>query len=405
MQPAPSNERYEILDVLRGFALLGVMIANMAYHSGYWFISPEKQANLSFHALGEVFEWIIHFVTEGKFYSIFSLLIVICFGLQIQRAMDRNQPFIGRFSRRLLILLFFGIFHAIVLFVGDILTVYALLGFVLILFRNSSNKTLLRLAFILLVIPVVQYGWMLDQQQGVPPVDQSDSAAMFAQIVNTYQTGTFGEILFTNFGGLVFGRYPDLVFTGRFFKVFAMFLVGFFIAKNRWFAEIPERRDQLKRIMLWSALVGIPCNLVMAHIMSTGAYYAMSASGIIEPMVYAFGVPALGICYACAIALAYQKEKFKTTLQVLAPLGRMALTNYLMQSLIGCLIFQSYGLGLFGHIGPIFFTLIGISILILQIILSNWWLSKYQYGPAEWLWRSLTYRKIQPIRSKKLVAG
>ncbi|MEM9858887.1 MAG: DUF418 domain-containing protein, partial [Bacteroidota bacterium] len=340
------------------------------------------------------------FVTEGKFYSIFSLLFGIGFGLQIQRAMDRNQPFIGRFSRRLLILLFFGIFHAIVLFVGDILTVYALLGFVLILFRNSSNKTLLRLAFILLVIPVVQYGWMWYQQQGAPPVDQSDSNAMFAQIVTTYQTGTFGEILFTNFGGLVFGRYPDLIFTGRFFKVFAMFLVGFFIAKNRWFAEVPERRDQLKRIMLWSALVGIPCNLVMAHMMSTGAYYSMAPSGIVEPIVYAFGVPALGISYACAIALAYQKDKFKALLQALAPLGRMALTNYLMQSLIGCLIFQSYGLGLFGHIGPVFFTLIGLSILILQIIFSNWWLSKYQYGPAEWLWRSMTYRKIQPIKVK-----
>ncbi|MEM1406284.1 MAG: DUF418 domain-containing protein [Bacteroidota bacterium] len=404
MQPTQSNERYEVLDVLRGFALLGVMIANMAYHSGHWFLSPEKQAALSFYHFGELVTWIVHFVTEGKFYSIFSLLFGIGFGLQIQKAMQKNQPFAGRFSRRLLILLLFGILHAIFLYVGDILTVYALLGFALILFRNSGNKTLLCMAFVLPVVPVIQYGIMWYQQQGAPPVDQSDSAAMFAQIVNTYQTGTFGEILFTNFGGLVFGRYPDLIFTGRFFKVFAMFLLGFYITRNSWFAEIPKRREQLKRIMLWSALVGIPCNLVMAHMMSTGAYYTMAPSGIIEPIVYAFGVPALGICYACGIALAYQKDKFKAPLQILAPLGRMALTNYLMQSVIGCLIFQSYGLGLFGHISPVFFTLIGISILILQLIFSNWWLSKYQYGPAEWLWRSMTYRKIQPIKIKESLA-
>ncbi|MEO1054426.1 MAG: DUF418 domain-containing protein [Bacteroidota bacterium] len=404
MQPTQSYERIEILDVLRGFALLGVLIANMAYHSGYWFLSPEQQTSLSFHNLGEVFNWMIHFVTEGKFYSIFSMLFGIGFGLQIQRAMDKNQPFAGRLSRRMIILLLFGIFHAIFLFVGDILTVYAILGFVLILFRKSSGKTLLRLSFILPVVPVIQYGIIWYQQQGAPPVDQSGAAAMFAQIVNTYQTGTFGEILFTNFGGLVFGRYPDLIFTGRFFKVFAMFLVGFYIAKNRWFAEIPQRRGQLKRIMFWSALVGIPCNLALAYMMTTGAYYAMAPAGIIEPIVYAFGVPALGISYACGIVLLYQQGKFKPRLQVLAPLGRMALTNYLMQSLIGCLTFQSYGLGLFGHIGPVFFTLIGISILILQIIFSNWWLSKYQYGPAEWLWRSMTYRKVQPLRSKETLA-
>ena len=404
MQPTQSNERYEVLDVLRGFALLGVMIANMAYHSGHWFLSPGKQAALSFYHFGELVTWIVHFVTEGKFYSIFSLLFGIGFGLQIQRAMEKEQPFSARFSGRLLTLLLFGILHAVFFFVGDILIVYALLGFILILFRKANNKTLLRLAFILPIIPVIQYTIEWSAAQGTTAAGEISGREMFEQIILTYQTGSTKEIFMTNFFGYIFGRFPDLIFTGRLFKVFAMFLLGFYIAKNRWFAEIPQRREQLKRIMLWSALVGIPCNLVMAHMMSTGAYYTMAPSGIIEPIVYAFGVPALGICYACGIALAYQKEKFKTTLQVLAPLGRMALTNYLMQSVIGCLIFQSYGLGLFGHISPVFFTLIGISILILQIIFSNWWLSKYQYGPAEWLWRSMTYRKIQPIKIKESLA-
>ena len=154
--------------------------------------------------------------------------------------------------------------------------------------------------------------------------------------------------------------------------------------------------------MLWCAAIGIPCNLVMAHMMTTDAYYTMAPSGIIEPLVYAFGVPALGMCYACGIALAYQKPRYTAFLNRLAPLGRMALTNYLMQSLICCLIFKSYGLGLFGSMGPFFFTLIGIGILIFQIIFSNWWLTQYQYGPAEWLWRSLTYRKKQPFKQPSL---
>ncbi|MEO0506833.1 MAG: DUF418 domain-containing protein [Bacteroidota bacterium] len=402
MQPTPSNERFQILDVLRGFALLGVMIANMAYHSGYWFLSPEKQQNLPFYEIGEAILWGIHFITEGKFYSIFSLLFGIGFGLQIQRAMEKGTPFVGRFSRRLLMLLVFGLLHAVLLFVGDILATYALLGFILMLFRKSSNKTLLCLVFLFPLIPLVQYGikWYAVQQTGIP--GELSGSEMFEQIVLTYQTGSFMDISMTNFFGYVFGRFPDLIFTGRFFKVLAMFLLGFYVAKNGWFAEIPKRKHQLKKIMLWCAAIGIPCNLVMAHMMTTDAYYTMAPSGIIEPLVYAFGVPALGMCYACAIALAYQKPRYIRILNRLAPLGRMALTNYLMQSLICCLIYKSYGLGLFGSMGPLFFTLVGIGILIFQIILSNWWLTQYQYGPAEWLWRSLTYRKKQPFKQSSL---
>jgi len=403
MLPTQSNERFEILDVLRGFALLGVMVANMAYHSGHWFLSQENQAALSFHELGESITWIIHFLTEGKFYSIFSLLFGIGFGLQIQRAMEREAPFLGRFSRRLMALLLIGICHAVFLYMGDILIAYALLGFVLILFRNASDKVLLRLALILPIIPVIQYAIVWTSAQGVAAPGDQENREIFDQIVLAYQTGSFLEIFQTNLFGYAFGRFPDLIFTGRFFKVLALFLLGYFIAKNRWFAEIPQRKDQLQRIMLWSALIGIPCNVILAKMMATDAYYAMKPAGIIEPIVYAFGVPALGMSYACGIALAYQRKRFKSILSALAPFGRMALTNYLMQSLICGFIFQSYGLGLFGAVSPLFFTLIGISILILQIIYSNWWLSKYQYGPMEWFWRSLTYGKMQPMKFKEVI--
>ncbi|MEL6557713.1 MAG: DUF418 domain-containing protein [Bacteroidota bacterium] len=401
LQPTALEERFEILDVLRGFALLGVMIANMAYHSGYWFLSPENQEALGLHDFGEAIVWIIHLITEGKFYSIFSLLFGIGFGLQIQRSMKKGLPFTGRFSRRLLILLLFGILHAIFLFVGDILIAYALLGFILIFFRKSSNKTLLRFAFLLPIIPVIQYLVLwLRADPGTASNDLAGSE-MFEQIVLTYQNGSVGEIFMTNTFGYVFGRFPDLIFTGRFFKVLAMFLLGFYVAKNNWISEISKRKHQLKRIMLYAAAIGIPCNIIMAQMMTTDAYYAMTSAGIIEPIVYAFGVPALGVSYACAVTLAYQTKRLKAILKALAPLGRMALTNYLMQSLICCLIFSSYGLGLFGKVSPPYFTLIGISILIAQTTFSKWWLSNYRYGPAEWLWRSATYKKVQQFRLAK----
>ena len=397
MRPTQQNERIVLLDVLRGFALLGVMVANMAYHSGYWFLTPETQQGLAHYELGEALLWGIHAITEGKFYSIFSLLFGVGFGLQMQRAMRNNASFTGHFSRRLFILMIIGLLHAAFLFVGDILVAYALLGFVLILFRKASNTTLLRLIFILPIIPVIQYGITWWMAQGGPPGEVSGNE-MFERIVRTYQSGSFMEITMTNTFGFIFGRFPDLIFTGRFFKVFAMFLLGYYLVRNEWFTNVMQRKDQIKKIMIWCAVIGIPCNLVMAHMMTTDAYYTMAPSGIIEPVVYAYGVPALGMFYACAVALLYQKENWKQKLNILAPFGRMALTNYLTQSLIACLIYKSYGLGYFGKMGPVYFTLIGLGILLVQITWSIWWHKRYKFGPAEWLWRSITYRKFQGMK-------
>jgi len=308
----------------------------------------------------------------------------------------------GRYSRRLLILFFFGILHAFLFYVGDILSIYALTGFLLLLFRNQSSKFLLRTAVILLSLPVLQYIFVWWNAQGAPPVDPSGDLAFFEQLVLVYSTGNFNDILFNNIGGTIFGRYPDLIFTGRFFKVLAMFLLGFYIVKTKLFKYTQDRKKRYKRILLWSAIIGIPSNIILAQMMSTDAYYMLEPSGIIQPIVYAFGVPALGVFYAVAILLIYQKPRFRKTLNMFAPYGRMALTNYLMQSILSCFIFMSYGLGLFASVGPILFTIIGLSIMIIQFIFSHWWLSKFKYGPAEWLWRSMTYKKWQSFAKAPL---
>lgn len=404
MQPTQPNERYLILDVLRGFALIGVLFANMPYHSGFWMLSPEAQDALPRAEAGHWFMWALHFITDGKFYSIFSLLFGIGFALQLQRAEKKGEPFAGRFSRRLLILFVLGLLHAVFFYVGDILTVYALLGFALLLFRKTANKTLLRWAFILLLLPVVQYAIMWWPQQGTPPADLSGDYAFFEQMIVTYRTGTLGDMLFNNIGGLIVGRYPDLVFTGRFFKVLAMFLIGFYVARKQFFVNIAYHKPLLKKVMIWGAVIGIPCNLVLAQLMTTNAYYAFAPSGIIQPLVYAYGVPALGLFYACGIALLYQQESFRNLLAVLAPFGRMALTNYLMQSVICCLIYNNYGLGLFATDGPIVFSAVGLGILIFQIIFSHVWLAKFQYGPMEWLWRSMTYKRWQSLSKPDIEA-
>ncbi len=402
VQPTSLSERHTLLDVLRGFALFGVLLANMVTHSGYFFLSKAGQEALGTSHIDHYVEWIEHFLIDGKFYSLFSMLFGIGFALQMKRSSGLDTHFLSRFRRRLVIMFILGLLHAIFLYVGDILTVYAIVGFVLILFRNASDKFLLRSAFVLMLLPVLQYSvfWGINLANPVQPVVNTveETQLFFDQLIKTYQTGSFVEITQNNIGGLIFARYPDLFFTGRFFRVLAMFLIGFYISRNMLFANVNANRPIIRKVMVWGAIIGIPCNVVLAMMMTTDAYYELEPLGIIQPLVYAFGVPALCLFYACSITLLFENQRWKKLLMVFAPVGQMALTNYVMQSLICVFIFTSLGLGLAARVGPAKLTIIAFAIYTAQVIFSHVWVRYYRFGPLEWLWRSLTYWQWQPFR-------
>ncbi|NIJ54208.1 DUF418 domain-containing protein [Dyadobacter arcticus] len=180
----------------------------------------------------------------------------------------------------------------------------------------------------------------------------------------------------------------------------SMFLVGFYISKNMIYGNVQAFRPLIKKVMIWGAVIGIPCNIVLAVMMTTEAYYELEPIGIIQPIVYALGVPALCLFYAAVFALLFENPTWKQRLMIFAPVGQMALTNYLMQSVICAFIFMSYGSALEAQLGPAKLALIAFTIYIAQLIYSSIWLHYFRYGPAEWLWRSLTYRKWQPFRKE-----
>lgn len=404
LQPTKVTERHSLLDSLRGFALLGVLLANMVSHSGYFFLSEGQRAAFDTAKIDHYVEWIEHFLIDGKFYSLFSMLFGIGFALQMKRASSADINFASRFRRRLLIMFVLGLLHAILFYVGDILTVYAITGLFLILFRNKSDRIILRAAVILTLLPIVQYAIMLGVNLANPPAPSPpESGPRFLdQVIDTYRTGTYLEIITNNLGGLIIGRYPDLFFTGRFFRVLAMFLIGFYISKNLIHANAQAYRPLIRKVMIWGVVIGIPCNIVLAMMMTTEAYYELEPVGIIQPIVYAFGVPALCLFYASAFTLLFEKPNWKKRLSVFAPVGQMALTNYLMQSIICAFLFMSYGLAMEALVGPAKLSLIALAIYISQLIYSPIWLRYFHFGPAEWLWRSLTYRKWQPFRKEGL---
>jgi uncharacterized membrane protein YeiB len=166
------------------------------------------------------------------------------FAMQMKRASSMDINFASRFRRRLLIMFVLGLLHAILFYVGDILTVYAITGLFLVLFRNKSDRYILRAAVILTLLPIVQYAIMLGINVANPPAPSPPETGprFLDQVINTYRTGTYLEIIKNNLGGLIIGRYPDLFFTGRFFRVLAMFLIGFYVSKNMIHANVQAYR-------------------------------------------------------------------------------------------------------------------------------------------------------------------
>jgi uncharacterized protein len=194
-----------------------------------------------------------------------------------------------------------------------------------------------------------------------------------------------------------FYRFSDLLYSGRFYNILAMFLLGFYAGRKQLFQNIEAYQPLLRKLVLWGAVIGIPANIALAWLMDLGSDYPPSLRGLYASVVYAIGVVPLSLCFAALMALAWQRSSWQGWLLLFAPVGRMALTNYLSQSIFCVLLFNGVGLDLKGQVGPMPGLGIVALILLFQIGFSHWWLRRFKFGPVEWLWRSMTYGKLQPI--------
>lgn len=386
----PVRERIQALDVLRGVAVAGILLANVLVFFGLIFIPPDRAAALPTVAADRVALFLEHVFVDGKFYSIFSLLFGIGFGVQLARGGDAALP---RFKRRLRILLGIGAIHALLIWAGDILMLYALLGFTMPWFARKSNRALVRWTVILLAVPTTLYvvalaAWML-VGSGSPqtPASQSMPPQMF-RYFEAIGTGGFKDAFI---GNLVFlaGRWADLFATVRFPKVLGMFVLGLWTVRTGLALSPSSHRATLVRWCMLGWGVGLPANLIAAWAFEHSSYLPPSMGGLLGVAMAGVGVPMLALGYAATIALlVVDGRRF---ISVFAPVGRMALTNYLMHSIICVVLSYGFGLGLWWRVGASRAMVIAAAIIVVQIPLSAWWLSRYRFGPVEWIWRRLTY--------------
>lgn len=396
ISPIRSKERYILLDALRGVALFGICLANFPEFSLYTFLKDEVTAGMPTAGIDRILRYLQYIFIDGKFYTLFSLLFGIGFSIIISNAERKQVNGFRIFYRRMGILLVIGFLHLMFIWSGDILMLYALAGLFLPVFRNLSNRKLLTVSALLLLLPIV-----IDTLITISGINPSATVIRMQQ----YYCTKYG-ITNDNFGYWLrdadsyadvfkfliqgaFVRMQEFIDGNRFFKVMGLFLLGFYIGRNRLYARLSDKRILLKRIFTYGLIMGLPTSVLYAWSAMNGYPWGLAGHSVL----YTISVFPLGFAYVAGISLWYFHHKESCIFRILATLGRMALTNYIGQSIWGMIIFYGIGIGWGADTGLVYVLLIATGIYLVEIIFSHIWLHYCQFGPLEWIWRMLTYGK------------
>lgn len=407
--PVGPHERIEVLDIIRGFALLGILTVNMAFFS-YPVIYLDIIGKEMWTAVWDkAVLGVINLFIEGKFYSMFSFLFGLGFVIFIERAKVRDKWPTLLFYRRLLILLVIGLFHAFCIWFGDILVSYAILGLLLPLFFKRRPKTILiwvLIFFMIAVLPVAlmvlsaslagEANYVAYVQEFFGTIETKIEKSLYA-----YSQGTFAELMAQ--------RVEDTLFTYNYLffalpLIFPMFLLGLYAGKKGVFQDIKGNLPFIKKIWKWSLIIGLTMSIVKFVSGLQIDPYMASMYDVINMGARVLADPGLSIFYMASIVLLCESKDWMQKLKPLGNVGRMALSNYLFQSIVCTTIFYSYGFALYGRVGPAAGLVITIIIFTLQIYISRLWLNKFRFGPMEWLWRTLTYGKLQEFPKSRLAS-
>lgn len=398
LQPTGQKERIITLDIVRGFALLGILLVNMQF-----FVSPQLFLTITGIRLFEdplsiAADWFITIFAAGKFMPIFSFLFGLGFFLFMERVKEKGLSVGKLFSKRLWFLLLLGMIHIFIFWSGDILLNYALAGFLLLFFRNSSVEKVKKWAigmflFVIFLLSLLTFLSALAEnfaEQANLPVQ--DFTHLIDESIIVFQNGSFAEILaFRQDIELPIVLFNYVVTIPM---VLAIFLIGLYVGKKGVLFNIAGHLDWIRKVwknsLIFGALLTIPYVVFKAEIAIVPFYFH---EGVVQNLSLIVG---LLICffYTTSIVLLCQNDNWKKRLLFLAPVGQMALTNYLMQTLICISLFYGYGLGFYGRVSPFLGIVITILIFVGQVFFSKWWLSKYKYGPLERLWRWFTYKGV-----------
>ncbi len=388
-------------------ALFGILAANMR-----GFNAPADvygQIKVLFHGTADLIaQGFIDTFIQGKFVTLFSFLFGLGFAVQLTRAETRGAKFMSFYPRRLAALALFGLIHGILIWWGDILLSYALAGALLLLFRNREQKTLLWWAGTIFTIPIlVMTGFYVAYLLGFHPPGMGSGkpfdVSKIQPIIQIYSHGTIPQILRENW--VIWKKeLPALGFAA--YALF-LFLLGLWVWRSGIVQRLDEYKPLLKRVCAWCLPIGIGLNafVVVMPILFPRTPGKPSFLGYLTNVLFMPAAHILSAGYAAGLAVLIQNPVWLRRLTPFAAVGRMALTDYLMQSVLCTLFYYNYTTGLYGRVGPAMGLIPTVLLFAAQVVFSNWWLSRYRFGPMEWVWRGMTYGKFPPMRKEVPVAG
>jgi uncharacterized protein len=397
LQPVGAHERIAVIDILRGFALLGILLMNMEAFSG--------PLDLSFTGIDPHWQgadyWAdaaIYVLVQGKFFTLFSLLFGAGFSVMAQRAESAGRAFVPFYLRRSAALLLIGLCHALLVWSGDILVIYALISMLLLACREAPRSWLpamgaisyLGAAALVLLLGALM-SWMASMEHAQEPLREAIAQAQRTIELQrqAYAHGSWVQA--------VGQRVRDLgaMLSGIFVigpEVLGMFLIGSWFARSGALAE-PDRFARLYARLRWIAL---PAGLLL--MLGSAIWHPYQAPGTLNlGSGVAYAVSALAGLLMCLGYLAWI-VRWRARLHVLAPMGRMALTHYIGQSLVCTWVFYGYGLGAFETLPRLWQIPFALSLFALQVAISHVWLHYFRFGPLEWFWRAMTYLQWPPLR-------
>jgi uncharacterized protein len=385
--PVPSTERITLIDCLRGAALFGILMANMRGFNAP--LAAYMRPDLMWTSLPDrVTQALVDCFISGKFITIFAALFGVGFAIQMERAMARNGS-ITFYGRRLAALFAIGLAHALLVWWGDILTNYAICGFFLVALRNASQRAVLAWAhalywFVLLLFTGVYIATLF----GMPLPPEEDRFKL-QEVIQAYAHGTVRDVFTVRAHEWLEANSFLIILT----RVLGVFLFGLYIWRQGYLRRPSEHLEWWNRAQRLGFPIGLIGNAI-AVALEWRYHPDPEEPGLVSVVMfacYSVGVPALSLAYSATLVRLWQDPVWQSRLTPFSYIGRMALTNYLLQSVIFTTIFYSYGLGLYGRVGPLLNVPLAIAVYSLQVRFSMWWLNRHRYGPMEWLWRWMTY--------------
>jgi uncharacterized protein len=393
MAPVRAGERIEFIDVLRGLALFGILTANMRGHNAP--AAMYGSNGLIFQGFGDrLAQALIDIFVSGKFITLFAWLFGLGFAVQMTRADARGVKASSFYPRRLLALLAFGVIHGALIWWGDILVAYSVMGFILLAFHKRSSATALKWVagvwtgvMVLLLTAVVAVSVLPPEN---PSPNARRSLAELQRVIEVYQSGSPAGIMSENVQAWLIYLSKDM----SVLMFLPIFLLGLLVWRQGIVQDLAGHRELLARV----CRVALPLGLLLEALARHADLFYLARNPRdpvwLPATVFGFyGTPVLSLGYASGLALLMLRPGWPQRLKPFAAVGRMALTNYLMQSVLCLALFV--GTGWYGKVGPLLGLVPTVLLFAAQVAFSNWWLARHKYGPMEYVWRVLTYGRAR----------